>query len=421
MTFPIENLMHAVSWTLVHSLWQGLLLAVGGWVLLVFTKKSSAKVRYDLFCSLLCLFVLGTILTFVWQMGLLSDGQVIPILSEPTSQTPNPFSGQVFTADMLQTTIGFINRNVFWIAVVWFGIFCIKCFGVFREFGALQRLRHYRTNTVPEYWSDRLEVFKTQIGIKQTILFLESGLTLVPCVIGFLRPVILVPIGLLASLPEDQVNAILLHELAHIKRRDFFMNLVQTFVDTLFFFNPAVFWLSSLIREERENCCDDLALSVSGDSPSLVRALLSVSERQQAGALYAAFIGRKTSILKRAQRILGVRTSMISTWEKSILTVSILCFAIGVVACTTDSERPAEQAEKVKNLPDDFKVYDATFRQNLISEGIIRDTVGLSYHLSEEDFVVNGKAQSAAMHHKFKSKFLIYKNMTATWYNWKFD
>src|SRR4030095_11498069 len=94
---------------------------------------------------------------------------------------------------------------------------------------------------------------------------LQSSLTKVPVVIGHLKPVILFPIGILNSLPQNEVEAILLHELAHIARNDFLINLLQQFTEIIFFFNPAVIWVSSCIKSERENCCDDIAISVTQD------------------------------------------------------------------------------------------------------------------------------------------------------------
>jgi len=79
-------------------------------------------------------------------------------------------------------------------------------------------------------------------------------------VIGLVKPAILVPLGLLSNLPPGQVEAVLLHELAHIRRKDYLVNLLQSFAEAIFFFNPAVLWISSLIREERENCCYDIAI-----------------------------------------------------------------------------------------------------------------------------------------------------------------
>jgi bla regulator protein BlaR1 len=422
MVFHNEDFFNALSWTLVHSLWQGLFFAAASALLLIMARKASARLRYNILCSLLCLFVLVTITTFFLQIQISSEKIIVGHTSEQVGQVKNIFLKNMASVDFMKTVTSFIDHNVYWILVFWFGFFCLKCLRVFRQFGELHRLMNYRTGPVPEEWKNRFTVLKEQLGIRQAVAFMESQLAAVPCAAGFLRPVILIPVGLLANLPPDQIDAILLHELAHIKRRDFVINLLQTFVETLFFFNPALLWMSSIIREERENCCDDLALSISKDRPSLVRALLSISQHTSANELSAAFSGRKNSVLKRAQRILGVKNAVINQLEKSILSASILCFAIVVIACTPEHEQKTEMpTAQMEDLPKDFKAYDRELQKDMISQGIINDTVGLSYKLSKEDFIVNGQLMPVEVHQEFKSKFLRYKNITATFYNWKFE
>ena len=98
------------------------------------------------------------------------------------------------------------------------------------------------------------------------VLLLESALANVPVVFGHFRPVILVPAGLLAGLPPEQIQAILLHELAHIRRCDYAVNFLQRLVEGLFFYHPATWWIARVIRAERENCCDDAAVAITGNA-----------------------------------------------------------------------------------------------------------------------------------------------------------
>lgn len=420
MIYTIENLVNAVSWTLIHSLWQGLLLTVLAAAILILGKKASARLRYNLLCALLGSFLVGAIATFVWQMDVAAD-ETMYLETSNTGQETFALHSMLPT-DALQAATGFVDRNSIWVAAIWMVLFCIKCLGLFRGFGALQRLRNYQTSTVPEFWQHRFLELKAQLGINQAVAFFESRLATIPCASGIFRPMILVPAGLLTSLPQDQIEAILLHELAHVKRRDFLMNLVQAFVEAVFFFNPALLWLSSIIREERENCCDDMALQVSRDRPSLLKALLSVSDRSHEDALSAAFTGKKNSVLRRAKRLLGVDDAAINTFEKSVLAGCVLLFAIGVIACSPENDRANPNSEvMLEDLPKDFDAYDTELQNELIADGIIADTTGLSYKLSKTDFIVNGELQSAATHKKFKSKFLRYKNISATFWNWQFD
>ncbi|HEY1215917.1 MAG TPA: M56 family metallopeptidase, partial [Bryobacteraceae bacterium] len=136
---------------------------------------------------------------------------------------------------------------------------------------------------------------------------------------------------MLANLPADQVESILLHELAHIHRRDYLFNLVQNIVDTLFFFNPALIWISSLIRTERENCCDDIAIRESRSRRQLIEALVSFHEyRQRAGEFAVAFSGqRENQVVKRVKRIVYKTNHSLNAGERAVLmgVLLVLCAA----------------------------------------------------------------------------------------------
>src|ERR1700749_4616836 len=120
------------------------------------------------------------------------------------------------------------------------------------------------------FWNERMQQLAALMGIRQTISLLESGIAKVPMVIGHLKPVILIPIGLLTALSAEEVEAILVHELAHIKRRDYLVNMLQSLMEIIFFFNPAVLWISQLIKTERENCCDDMVVEQSSNRISYI-------------------------------------------------------------------------------------------------------------------------------------------------------
>jgi hypothetical protein len=165
------------------------------------------------------------------------------------------------------------------------------------------------------------------MGISKPVLILQSAVVSVPLVVNFLKPVILIPVGMLAKLPVDEVEAILLHELAHIRRKDFIVNIFQHLIETLFFFNPFLLWLSARIREERENCCDDAAVAYLPKRSVLVHALVSCREfdlsKTPQHAL--AFPGTKNHLLSRAERILHRKNKPVNRAEKAILSC---CFAL---------------------------------------------------------------------------------------------
>jgi hypothetical protein len=156
-----------------------------------------------------------------------------------------------------------------------------------------------------------------------------------PVVIGHLKPIILIPVGLLAGLPAEQVEAILLHELAHIRRNDYFINFLQNITEAMFFFNPGLLWISSLLREERENCCDDMALAQTHDKRGFVQALISFKEHELYGSKYAtAFPGKKNYLMRRVTRILDNKNKTIGVGEKLFLMAGILAIGTLITAAT---------------------------------------------------------------------------------------
>ena len=118
----------------------------------------------------------------------------------------------------------------------------------------------------PAEWQRILDRLKTRISVSRPVRLLVSGLLQAPAAIGWLRPIVLVPAGALAGLPAAQIEALLLHELAHIRRHDYLVHILQSAVEAVFFYHPAVWWISGHMRAERELCCDDIAVSITGDA-----------------------------------------------------------------------------------------------------------------------------------------------------------
>jgi GWxTD domain-containing protein len=168
---------------------------------------------------------------------------------------------------------------------------------------AAQRVRDRGVCRAPDPWPQRLQYFSARLRVSKPVALLETCLADVPVVIGYLRPVILVPVGMLAGMPAAQVEAILLHELAHIQRRDYLVNLLQTVVQGFLFYHPAIWWISGVIRDERENCCDDLVVAASGDAREYAAALAALEQSRWA-ANQAALAATGGSLVKRIRRLL---------------------------------------------------------------------------------------------------------------------
>lgn len=329
-----EDTLKAICWTLVHSLWQGTILAVLAGVVILATKKSTSISRYNILSSLFLLFMVAVGVTLYIQVqDNMSDTPVgVPAATEMYGSFQNrAFTGvsdagvALAESSVVLDLVDFFNKNASLLVVFWFVIFCIKCFRVFGGLGHIYRIRNYKTSTPPIFWIERLNQLRTLLKIKGRVRMLESRLVSVPSVTGIFKPIVLVPIGLLNNLSQQEVEAILLHELAHIRRRDYFVNIVQSFAETVFFFNPGVLWLSSLIRDERENCCDDLAIAVTQSKKNYVNALVTFQEYNMNNSRLAmGFGGKKSHLLHRARRILLDNNKSLSKMEKTFLAICLM-------------------------------------------------------------------------------------------------
>ena len=172
----------------------------------------------------------------------------------------------------------------------------------------IQRLTRRATRQDGEPWVLALQRIGAQLGLRQAVGLLESSLVEVPMVVGWWRPVILLPATALTGLPSDQLVLILGHELTHILHHDYLVNLVQSLIETLLFYHPAVWWISARIREERENRCDDQAVELCGNRLDYARALTAL-ETLRAGNWSLAPSAQGGSLLARIRRILGVEPS----------------------------------------------------------------------------------------------------------------
>jgi bla regulator protein BlaR1 len=342
-----DTILHAICWTLLHSLWQGLLLALIAGVIMVMTKKASSALRYNLLCALLLLFLGASSYTFYAQLH--QNTAAIPaIIHAPAITTietvgnPTPASTSS-TAHTLQngvdTLVQYFNAHAAIVVVIWFIVFMARFVKVLSGLVYAQRVRHYQTSPAPAHWQQRLAQLLQKLQISRPVSLLESAVIKIPMVVGVLKPVILVPVGMLTHISPDQVESILIHELAHIRRQDYLFNLIQHLVDTLFFFNPALVWVSSLIRGERENCCDDIAISQTRSRRQLINALVSFHEYTQVANGFALqFAGKENQVVKRVRRIVHKKNHSLNAGERIVLMSSILLLSAAFI--TTKSSRP---------------------------------------------------------------------------------
>lgn len=350
----VQKFIHAICLTFMHSLWQGLFVAVFAGLILLLTKKSAPALRYNLLSFLLFAFLITNGLTFAWELNAqnlfgkteLGVTWLINRSEVPTVTGENYLFSNAEESGWVTAITTFCNANASIIVAIWLLVFSIKSVQAAAGLFYIQNVKNRKVSEVADHWNWRFSALCQKLKISQRARLMESAMISVPIVIGILKPVVLLPVGMLANLSVAQVEAIILHELAHIKRRDYLVNLIQICCENVFFFNPAILWLSYLIRDEREHCCDDLAMSVMGDKISFIHALVSFQEYNIAGSrLEMAFSKKRNHLLDRIKRIIYNNNKPLNAMEKLFVTFSLVT-AVALSAAVSQAV-PAKEISSV--------------------------------------------------------------------------
>ncbi len=326
---PTE-ILHAIGWTVLHSLWQAFAVALLLAAYLLAWQKTDARKRYlagNLAMTTTLLLAVGTFIYY------LSKTSFEPVLASPIYADDGSILGHYFLENEQPFFSEYFNKNMPLIVSVWL---IGMVFFVLKMLGGLlyiQRLKTRMTAKLPKAWQDKMVELSAELHIRRPVQLLESALAQTPMVVGWLKPIVLLPIGAVNHLTPAQVEAILAHELAHIARHDYLLNLLQSCVEILFYFNPAVWWMSAHVRTERENCCDDIAVKLCGNSLAYAKALVSLQEMQLASpALAMTFSKNKNQLLVRIQRILQPSQNKSNVMEKLsatlLLTVAVVLLSV---------------------------------------------------------------------------------------------
>lgn len=343
LSFLSGPLTESLGWALVHSLWQGVLLAVAVAMALRAMPHQSAATRYTVALSGLALQLLAFGLT-AWVCYPAARASFPaefsqPLLSTPVRVNSTPFDLRLF----LQTHF----PSVVLVWAVGAGVLALRLLG---GWVLVQRWANRGSRPAPLAWQRHLDRLAHQAGITRTVRLLESARVSVPMTVGWLKPVVLLPVGLLTGLSPAQVEAVLAHELAHIGRHDYLVNLLQSVVETLFFYHPALWWLSARVRREREHDCDERAVALTGNRLALAQALTALEGFRQAPVpeLALAFGGQKMALLDRVKRVLGVENASPARrngWTLGLCLLLVAVLTIGQVAPPEKSKKATSRTE----------------------------------------------------------------------------
>ncbi|HEX8326798.1 MAG TPA: M56 family metallopeptidase [Hymenobacter sp.] len=392
----LENLFspaltRALGWTLLHSLWQGALVAAVLAGALLLLRRQRAEVRYVASAGALGMVVALAGITFgiyftagrreapaplrseatksvqtapTWQLdstpaseaeGTAAAPAVLAYAKTPlqtdtdVASSPSAATFQPAAPNWLATSLRYFDKHLPLLVVAWLlGLLAMSL----RLLGGLlyvQRLRRYRVRPLGEAWQARFAALAARSGVRRPVALLESALVQVPLVVGHVRPVILLPLGAVAGLPPAYLEAILAHELAHVLRRDYLVNLLQTVAEALFFYHPAVWFVANCVRTERENCCDDAATAlVGGDALRLARALTALAEWSQSAVVSAAprlalaAIGSRGALLDRVRRLVQRRPAA-PTLAEGLMAGALVLGGLGLLGGSVSWAGPLAQ------------------------------------------------------------------------------
>ncbi len=378
-----QEIVQKLGWTLLHFVWQATAVALLAAILLAGLRKAAAGIRYIIACTAMGLIVLLPIVTMLLVPA--SPPQPIAnIEPSPTSaiapvqateemplagvvEAQEPVGPQsINTAPMIswkQRAAERLEPALPYLVSGWLlGVFGLSLWHL-GGWAQLQRLRRKLIKPVDAALHAVMKQLADKLGVNRAVEILESALVQVPTVVGWLRPVILLPASALTGLSTEQLEALLAHELAHVRRCDYLVNMLQTVIETLGFYHPAVWWVSHRIRIERENCCDDMAVGICGDRLRYARALTSMEEirhvarasrprvrKERARARcprHTPIAASGGNLLARISRLVGREStdSSRTSWIPSVITILLIAIMAipTTLAWTARSERQQTQ------------------------------------------------------------------------------
>lgn len=351
----------ALGWALLHLVWQATIVAGILAAVLALIPRRSASVRYAVACGALALVFALFVTTAIRNY----DSNATPIRIAPaTASMPEgervaipitrlpiviATTAAASWRDRALDSVATARQSLPTVVAVWLmGVIFLSGRLLLSWLRARSLVNHGSTEASIE-WQRVAARISHALGLTRAVRILESAAVEVPSVLGSFRPVILLPASTLTGLTPAQLEMVLAHELAHIRRHDFLINLMQAFVETLMFYHPAVWWMSRRVRIERENCCDDLAVAVCGDALQYAKALTRLEELR-ADAFTIAVAANGGSLLDRIRRIAGGRpesTGLSSRWFAAVVMLVILAFAFAFPSAPALAQRKAEE-EKAK-------------------------------------------------------------------------
>ncbi|MBW3568155.1 MAG: TonB family protein [Proteobacteria bacterium] len=325
----LATLIEPLGWTLLHFVWQGLLVGLLHEVALLFTARRSPQVRYAISLAALLLLLFMPLTTFALLAFETGGDAAVSTLAVATQETLRATFAPGVAAE---TTVASALESILpYIVILWLvGVTALSVrFGI--GLYSLRRLAaHADFDAISDWMLGELERLRQRMAISRPVRIALSTRVNSPLVVGWLKPVIFLPLSAATGLDHGQIRMVLAHELAHLSRHDHFVNFLQVIVETMLFYHPAVHRISRSLRQEREQCCDDMAASISGNALAYARVLAQLEEMRQKERTHVLALGiAEQELYFRIQRLVGTPSrSSPDRWFPLMLIGLLATFAL---------------------------------------------------------------------------------------------
>lgn len=344
-----SNLVYALGWALIHSLWQALLVYVLLRVVLRYLPASYASARYYSAVSAIGITIGWFIITLAYEYNTVPGFSAVG--SSPVSFTPATVavSGNSNSASFVSGILSWYNAHTQLVVTLYICGIALLLFRLVYNLLTLKNLKN--TGIIPPdgQWLCILDKCLDTLQISRQVQLLFSSKVTVPMVMGSIKPVILVPVAIANQMTIQEAEAILLHELAHVRRNDYLINIIQMFIETVLFYNPFVWLISSVIRKEREHCCDDIVVMKTNDRLPYAKALAALETYRLYPAPPAlAATGSKNLLLTRIKRIMEMKNNNIKYGQLTVvlLVIVLLLTSVALIIPQVNAQSKKDKKEQ---------------------------------------------------------------------------
>jgi beta-lactamase regulating signal transducer with metallopeptidase domain len=350
------DLIQAFGWALLHSFWQAFFISACLRIVLLLWPQASSSIKYNLsYISLAGIFTWFSVTLWLQIEAVRRVHQAAYLMIETGIRPSAAVTVPAIYKSQAELTDLFPGLEMWFpvlVAIYVAGV-AVMTIKLTLDLLQLQQIKKKQILPIDEAWEKHLQKLSAQLKIPRRVKLLISQYIQVPVMIGFLKPVILLPVAMFNNLTAEQLEAILLHELAHIKRNDYLLNIFQSIVETILFFNPFVWWISKNIRLEREHCCDDLVLTNQVQPLHYAKALVALEEyRLTVNAMAMAAADNKQHLFHRIKRIMEMKTKNINYTQK-LLAVMIIAVGLVSIAWLNPSNKEEQRDNKKPVVKED--------------------------------------------------------------------